>query len=288
MKLTVQPLPARFNLATAVTTYGYYQLAPSRWDKQTKTLYHAFRITPARLVHAAVTQDKSALRIQSPSRVSAAHRLTIKTQLRRMLRLDEDFTAWFKLHAPARRRGFARLYRSATLFEDVVKTITGCNVAWPNTVRMNELLCEHFGNGGFPTPARLASVSVKQLKQTCKVGYRAERIIRLARDVKQGRLDLGTLEDPARTTDDIYTDLRAIHGIGPYAANNLLQHLGRYDRIPIDSETYRHFREVHGIATPTTHAGLRRLHTRIEKHFAPYAPYQFLAYWHDLWFRHYA
>jgi 3-methyladenine DNA glycosylase/8-oxoguanine DNA glycosylase len=200
-----------------------------------------------------------------------------------MLRLDEDFSPWRRVHPEARRRGFDRLFRSPTLFEDMVKTITGCNVTWPNTMRMNALLCDRVGGGGFPTPGQLAQVTPAWLKGQCKVGYRAKRIVMLARAAALGRLDLERFERPGRGGGEVYEDLCRIHGIGPYAAANILQLLGRYDRLAIDSETYRHFRQAYGVPTPRTAGGLRRLHRRIERHYACYAPYQFLAYWFELW-----
>ena len=198
----------------------------------------------------------------------------------RTVRVDEDFLAWHRLHPRARQERFDRLFRSPSLFEDMIKTITGCNVTWPNTMRMNALLCEHIGQGGFPTPRQLARTRVDTLKRRCKVGYRAQRIVQLARQVVRGELDLTTFEDPARPTEQVYAELKQIHGIGDYAAGNICHLLGRYDRLAIDSETYRHFRQHHGLATP---ANPKAIHDQIEAHYARYAPYQFLAYWFELW-----
>jgi 3-methyladenine DNA glycosylase/8-oxoguanine DNA glycosylase len=161
----------------------------------------------------------------------------------------------------------------------MVKTITACNVAWPNTIRMNELLCTSFDTkGDFPTAAQLARVRPEMLKKRCKVGYRAERIVRLARDVNTGRLDLAHLEDPTRTDDAIYQDLIAIYGIGDYAAHNIMQALGRYRHVPVDSETLRHFKQHHRVT-----GDLEQIRAKARAYYAKYDPYQFLAYWYELW-----
>jgi len=287
--LTIRVSPP-FDLPRAVCSYGYFMLAPNQWDASKRVLHTVVRDAAGDTVGCAVTQpagcDGSRLRVRCDRRVSRDDAGAIKRQIGRMLRLDEDFTGWRRVHPKARRARFDRLIRSATLFEDIVKTMTGCNVTWPSTIRMNQLLCEHVGGGGFPTPAQVACFRHDQLKQICKVGYRAERIVRLARDVESGALDLGALESSDDTTDDLFRRLRQIHGIGPYAAGNLCQLLGRYDRMAIDSETYRHFREAHGITMPKTPGGLRRLHARIDRHYEPYAPYQLLAYWFELWNRY--
>jgi 3-methyladenine DNA glycosylase/8-oxoguanine DNA glycosylase len=189
------------------------------------------------------------------------------------------------VHPLAKRRRFDRMFRSPTLFEDMVKTITSCNVTWRNTIAMNRLMVEHVGNGGFPTPEQLADYGEERLKARCKVGYRAERIVRLARAVADGNLDLARFEDPTRTSDELYESFRGIHGLGPYAAANLCHLVGRYDRLPIDTETYRHFCLHFNVKRPKGNdaKGLARLHRKIEKHYAQFAPYPFLAYWFELW-----
>ena len=77
--------------------------------------------------------------------------------------------------------------RSPTFFEDVIKTVTSCNVTWPSTVVMNIRLCEVVGRGGaFPTPRRLARTRPATLRARCRVGYRDQRIIELSRMFASG------------------------------------------------------------------------------------------------------
>lgn len=49
----------------------------------------------------------------------------------RMLRISEgderDVSEFHKVHAEAKKRGFGRIFRSPTLFEDAVKSILLCN-----------------------------------------------------------------------------------------------------------------------------------------------------------------
>src|SRR5206468_3216262 len=65
----------------------------------------------------------------------------LKAQVRHMLRLDEDMTAFYAVAAadPALAwvlPGAGRMLRSPTVFEDLVKTICTTNCAWSGTVRM--------------------------------------------------------------------------------------------------------------------------------------------------------
>jgi 3-methyladenine DNA glycosylase/8-oxoguanine DNA glycosylase len=276
----------RFDLHRAVASYGYFLLAPNHWDIEKKVLRRPLRTADGRLVHTVLRQRRDGtLVLRCDRKVARSDHADLKAQVGRMLRFDEDLRPWRRLHPLAKRRGFDRMFRSPTLFEDMVKTITSCNVTWKNTIIMNRQMVEHVGHGGFPTPTQLADFGEQRLKERCRVGYRAERIVRLARDVADGRRDLGWFEDPDRTSDELYAAFLEIHGLGPYAAANLCHLVGRYDKLAIDTETYRHFCLHHGVKRPKGDdaAGLKRLHRRIEKHYGTYSPYQFLAYWFELW-----
>ncbi len=273
-------VPADFDLVRAVCSYGYFLLAPNRWEPAAARLVRPLWVGGDRPVTVTVRQGGGGLRARCDRRLTRAEQARVRAAVGRMLRLNESMAGWYARHAEARRAGFGRLFRSPTLFEDMVKTITTCNVAWPNTIRMNALLCERIGGGAFPTAERLAGQRPSVLKRRCKVGYRAERIVRLAREVASGRLDLAWFEDPRRSSDEVFEALRRIHGIGDYAAANLCQVLGHYDRLAIDSETFRHFRDVHGVAVNGDEPAARR---RIAAHYRRYAPYDFLAYWYELW-----
>jgi len=288
-RLTI-PAPADFDLAAAVCSYGFYALAPHQWDPHRRTLTRPLRDTNGDVITAHINagpeparakgRTSPVLHITIHPALGRAHHAHIKRQVARMLRLDEDLAAFHRLHRAARRRGFGRIFRSPTVFEDLVRTMTCCNTAWSNTTTMNRLLCEKVGAGGdFPTPAELARWSPARLKRATKVGYRAERMIRLARDVEADRLDLAALEDPGRDADELDQALRRIHGVGQYSANNMLQLLGRYDRIPVDSEVVAMFRKRDNDPAMTESQAA----ARAAEYYAPYHPYQFLAYWHDLW-----
>ena len=274
--------PTGFDMPRVVCSYGYFMLAPNHWAARGQSLTRPVRLDTGEPVVITCRQSRAGapVRVHIDRRLPRRAQTRVRHNVRRMLRLDEDLTDWFARHPTARRARFGRLFRSPTLFEDMIKTITGCNVTWRQTMRMNDLLCQRIGGGAFPTAAQLARQTPSALKRRCKVGYRAERIVQLARDVDRGRLDLAWFERAGRTSDEVYDALRAINGIGPYAAANLCQLLGFYDKLAIDTETYRHFCHVHNIERPKDPS---KLHQRIERHYAQHAPHQFLAYWFELW-----
>ncbi len=276
------PLPEkRFSLHKAVCSYGYFLLAPNHWDIRRQVLHRPLHMRRGSTVRCMLRQvPRGRLIIECDRTLDRGDQLFIKIQVKRMLRYDEDLSPWRKLNKPAARRGFGRMFRSPTLFEDVIKTITSCNVTWPNTMTMNRLMVEHVGHGNFPTPAELADFGVERLKSRCKVGYRAERIVRFAREVLDGHIDLESLDDRHRPSDALYQAFIKIYGLGPYAAANLCHLVGHYNQLPIDTETYRHFCKTQNIKRPKDPA---KLHRRIEAYYRQYEPYPFLAYWFELW-----
>jgi len=280
MSTLTLPVPHRFDLARAVCSYGYFILAPNRWDIARQRFARPLRLPDESLVLTQARQRNTKLIIDCDRSLDRAEQHHIKRAYQRMLRFDEDFKPWRQLHPKAAKRGFERLFRSPTFWEDAVKTITGCNVTWTNTIRMNQLLCEHYGDGGFPSARKLARLKPESLKKKCKVGYRAERIVRLAKAIESGDLDPSWFEDKSRTTDELFKKLKSIHGFGDYAANNMLQLLGRYDRLAIDSETYRHFCKLKNIDRPQDPS---ELHPGIERYYNKFGDYKFLAYWFELW-----
>jgi 3-methyladenine DNA glycosylase/8-oxoguanine DNA glycosylase len=208
-------------------------------------------------------------------------------QIDRMLRLDTSLNDFHELYPEAGERGFGRLYRSPTLFEDMVKTITNCNMKWGGTVDMNAKLCKKVGSdGAFPTPEEIQRVGDDFLKEHCRVGYRGKYIWNLADDVVEGRLDL--LRDLGSTPrgichhnrEDVQKRLLKISGVGPFAANNILQLMGYFDSHPYDTETVRLWKEDFGASKSATKS---EVFENARAHYSKYEPYAFTAYWYDLW-----
>ena len=281
-------LPHHFSLAHAVCSYGYFVLAPNYWQPSTsddpnRGRLHRMLCVADVTIPVVIRQSRSGseLIIDCQGTVPRKLHRGIKAQVSRMLHLDECFDAWRSIHPQAWAANFTRIFRSPTLFEDMIKTITSCNVSWPNTIRMNRQLCREYGSGGsFPGPIDLASEETEKLKNRVSVGYRAERIIRLARDIVEGRIDLSWYESTDRCSEELYDSLRGIYGFGDYAASNVLQLLGRYDRLPIDSEVIRHFKTHH---PKYANKPTKQIAEAATKFYGRYDPYQFMAYWFDLW-----
>jgi 3-methyladenine DNA glycosylase/8-oxoguanine DNA glycosylase len=286
------PVPSDYRLPRDYCSYGYFLLEPNHWEPRTATLSRILELDngPTRLdiTQAAngTTRKGHPLTIRPDRFLKKPEREHAKRLLTRMLRLDEShdhIREFHKVDPRFRRSGRGRLMRSPTLFEDVIKTVTSCNVTWPSTITMNRRLCEVVGRGGaFPSSRQLARTRPATLRARCRVGYRDARIIELAElfstPPAKGGLNQEWLEDPKTPDDDLWNTLIDLPGIGPYAAANIMQLLGRYHRLPLDSESIRHGKTVMGLK-----GNDRQIMKRVAKHFAPFGVHAFRSYWFELW-----
>ena len=215
---------------------------------------------------------------------------TLKKRVTWMLGLEQDLSDFFELahgeprlaHVEPQAQG--RILRSPTLFEDVVKTILTTNTSWSGTVRMIEALVNQLGSPlpgdrdrrAFPTPAQIAAVDEIFLREKTKLGYRAPRIINLARDVAAGNLDLEVLKDPSLESSEVREALRAIKGVGSYAAASLMTMLGHFGDIPVDSWARTQVSRF-------WHNGESVTQDQVREAFAAWGDWQALVYWFWNW-----
>ncbi|KAK9286082.1 hypothetical protein L1049_014462 [Liquidambar formosana] len=155
----------------------------------------------------------------------------------------------------------------------------------PFDIQFSEGREPYFHNkiGNFPTPRELASLDENFLAKRCNLGYRASRILKLAQSVVEGRIQLTQLEEVGKIAslasyDKLAEQLKEIDGFGPFTCANVLMCMGFYHVIPTDSETIRHLKQVH--ARKST---IQTVQGDVEKIYGKYAPFQFLAYWSELW-----
>lgn len=289
--------PGDYELSRDFCSYGYFLLHPNRWDPRKREFSRVLTLSggPAHVRVAQPGGRGRPLKVATSRGLSGGERGEAKRQLSRVLRLDEDegvIAAFHELDPRWRASGRGRLMRSPTLFEDLIKTVTSCNVTWPGTVQMNRRLCEVLGERvevggevlhGFPSAERLARARAQTLRSRCRVGYRDARIVELARMFcargKGGaELEAAWFEDPATSDEDVYGRLLELPGVGPYAAANLMQLLGRYGRLPLDTESVRHGRAVLGFKGSSA-----QVMKRVHGHFAPFGAQAFRSYWFELW-----
>ena len=301
------PVPRGFRWEITVRSFGFYLLAPNGYDAETKEFRRPLRVGEETVVQATASISESGehLLVCADSSSSTAPlseerwleaEQEVSRQLRRMFRLDvaeEELQRLYDVLPAAKEVGFGRMFRSPTLFEDMVKAVTSCNTSFANTAAMNRLLCLHAGAGGaFPTPRQVADLSEKGLRTLCKVGYRDARIHRLALRFLDGDFDdLESLILPSfgfdpltsplhqQQFDDALGLLSGVDGYGPFSISNVLQLLGAYSRVPTDSES----RRLQRISQKSNALSPTMLQQKITSILAPYHPFQFLVYWFELY-----
>lgn len=288
--------PSPYAFAASVCDHGWPALAPFLWNKEQEVLERIERLSNGDVVLLRIYQQDVAadimVEIESATPLAEKEIEEVRQTVRWMLKLDQDYSAFYQMAAQHPRigrivaQGRGRLLRSPTLWEDVVKTIATTNVTWRNTVTMIQRLVDTLGEPypldptrhAFPTPQQVAAADPALFAETIRMGYRNTYVRQLAHEVvtQQRRLDAQDLSRlPAA---ELKRKLKAFKGVGDYAAHTLLMCLGHYSELPIDSE-YRSF--VHQRYFPTAQGERPASDKEIAHIYDEWGAWKYLAYWFD-------
>ena len=288
MELT---LPARqpFIFHNTVRSHGWYQLAPFEYDEAAGLLRYVLRLESGRVLALRLSEADGGVRVGTDGRLGKAETSALREAVTWMLGLEMDFSDFYAVAldepglAHVTGKAYGRVLRSATFFEDVLKTILTTNTLWAATRRMNLNLIETYGEPeptsgrkAFPTPDAIAAGRPEALRETVRVGYRAPAIHELATRTASGELDLEAYKTSTLPTLELRKELLKIKGIGPYAAANLLMILGRSDFIPVDSWALK-------VVSHEWHNGEPVTPDQVEAHFERWGRFRGLAYWFWDW-----
>lgn len=279
--------PREFNFKRTVISHGWCELLPFRMDRENWVLSRALDLPNASPVTLSITANNRALRINTSRRLSQAAAKKVISDVRHMLRLDDDMGEFYRMLAQDSdfswipTQGAGRLLRSPTVFEDLVKMICTTNCSWALTEKMVTGLVESLGRESddgrraFPTPEAMALMPVKFYVNEVRSGYRASYLKELADRVASGELNVeGWLKSPLPTAE-LTKELRGVKGVGPYAAENVLKLLGRYDGLALDSWTRAKFFSVRNEGRKTTDKKIARYYSRFNE-------WRGLAFWCDM------
>lgn len=280
------------DLARTLNSHGFADLSPTRLAPADATLETTLRVPggrPRRVRIAPGRPGRAGVEILGPA-AGPRVRGAVEHAVRHVLRLDQDLSGFYAQAADDPdlswvAEGAGRMLRSASVYEDVVKTICTTNCAWSATVRMVDALVTHLGEPAlgvkaplthaFPTAEAMASVPEAFYRETVRAGYRGTYLGALARDVAEGTLDLealGSATPEGLSDDDLETRLLALPGVGPYAAAHIMMTIGRNSRLILDSWTRPTYARLAGRTTPVADATIRR-------RFRRYGPQAGLAFW---------
>lgn len=283
--------PSHFDLRTAVCGHGWYDLAPFEWNDEARTLGYVFRCKKGKNVSKGTVAQIDGRIVVRLDR-SRVEQEKAERDIRHILRLDDEMSDFYKVASNvegtrwAARRGGGRLLRSATVFEDVVKTMCTTNCSWGLTRKMVANLVEKLGEPAgrgaraFPTPAAMAAVDEDFYRNEIKAGYRSPYFVELAERVVARDIDPESFLTSQLPTPELKAEIKKIKGFGDYAADNLLKLLGRNDGLALDSWLRSRFYQKHnkGKACPDK---------KITKHYAKFGEWQGLMIWCDMtedWF----
>ena len=279
--------PREFSFKRTIISHGWCQLLPFTIDDEKWQLTRTLDLKDSDPVTITIGATKRTLVIKTSRRLSQAATRKVVADVRHMLRLDDNIAEFYRIIAADSdfnwilTQGAGRLLRSPTVFEDLVKMICTTNCSWALTQKMVTGLVENLGrqstNGDrtFPTPEAMALMPLKFYVNEVRAGYRSEYLKLLADRVASGELDVEAWLTSPLPTAELMKEMRGVKGVGPYAAENLLKLLGRYDGLALDSWTRAKFFSVRNNGRKTTDKKIARYYSRFKE-------WRGLALWCDM------
>ena len=279
--------PREFSFKRTIVSHGWCQLLPFKIDDEKWQLTRTLDQQDTDPVTITIRATKRALVIKTSRRLNQAATKKMVADVRHMLRLDDNIAEFYRIIAAdsdfnwVLTQGAGRLLRSPTVFEDLVKMICTTNCSWALTQKMVTGLVENLGrqstNGDrtFPTPEAMALMPLKFYVNEVRAGYRSEYLKLLADRVASGELDVEAWLTSPLPTAELMKEMRGVKGVGPYAAENLLKLLGRYDGLALDSWTRAKFFSVRNNGRKTTDKKIARYYSRFKE-------WRGLALWCDM------
>lgn len=230
--------PRQFNFRSTILSHGWSGLLPFIANEGASELQYTFAFHGKAPEKTTIRENREFLEITSESGEGEA----FLKPFRHILRLDDDLGEFYQMAASEKdfrwvsKLKAGRLLRSPSVFEDLVKTICTTNCSWALTRKMTANLVEKLGrNGAFPTAEAMAGVSADFYRDEIRAGYRSAYFKELAESVASGRISPESWLDPEIPLKDLKKQLKAVKGVGDYAAENLLKLLGRYEGLALDS-----------------------------------------------------
>ncbi len=279
--------PREFNFKRTVISHGWCELPPFQIDRENWALSRVLDLKNTAPVTLTINSNKRALKITPSRRISQTAVKQVVKDVRHMMRLDDDMGDFYRLVTDHEgfewipTQGAGRMLRSPTVFEDLVKMICTTNCSWALTEKMVAGLVENLGraaNDGrrtFPTPEAMALMPLKFYVNEVRAGYRAAYLKELADRVASGELNVESWLSSSLSTAELIKEMRGVKGVGPYAAENLLKLIGRYDGLALDSWTRAKFFTVRN-------NGRKATDKKIERYYSRFNEWRGLALWCDM------
>jgi N-glycosylase/DNA lyase len=179
----------------------------------------------------------------------------VRSHLEQVLGLRDDLPSFYRTFADEkplastfRRLRGLRLMRGTDFYESLIFSILSQNSSAKKMNKTARLLMQNYGSrisfpdGSegflFPRAQSLASTTVRQLKATTAIGYRASSVVNVSKLVSEGKLDFGKFT--SYSYEEALRLLLELPGVGPKVADCfLLYGIGRLDAAPVDIWIHR-------------------------------------------------
>ena len=242
------------SLYDTVTSHGWVNLAPWKWDVNKNELSRPERLKTGNLVRVSVTQldSKSFSTCIYIDKLDEQDFERIQTIVQRWLSIDWDPKPAIRMISKLDSRvadfindGGGRFLRCSTFYEDFIKTVCTINTNWASTVRMVSALVETLGARTFPTPAEILTCGEEFLRERIKLGFRAKVVI----DTTVELIRKGYIDDKGNLihTNITFDNLIELRGIGQYSASHIMMLCHDFSHVPIDSEVTSYCKQQYGI-----------------------------------------
>ncbi len=233
------------------------------------------------VVEVAQRRGRVCFVARAPTREAAAHGLS---RMRFALGVDDDLSDFHRRFArdpligpSVRRRPGLRVWRRPDPFEALTFAVCGQLIEAERAAAIERRIIARFGRRcpdsglrDLPTAAALARVAPARLQSFDLAAGRAQALLRAAREVAAGRLDLFAGDEERG-----WRRLLAIPGIGRWTVETLALHgQGRYDQLPAGDLIYL---RLVGRLLSGGDPQARATEDEVRRFFAPYGEWAGLA-----------
>jgi 3-methyladenine DNA glycosylase/8-oxoguanine DNA glycosylase len=281
------PTPPQFSFKRTVLSHGWCELPPFEIDRSNWLLTRVVGTGPGRATTVTLSDGTGSIKVRIRGRVAKKAAAKIERDVRHMMRLDDDLSAFHRAMAGESdfswiaRDGAGRLLRAPTVFEDLVKMICTTNCSWALTEVMLKSIVSSLGisaadgRRSFPTPEIMAEQPLSFYRDQARAGYRAPYLKELADRVASGSLNVEAWLTSELPTPELKREMKQVKGVGDYVAENILKLVGRYDGLALDSWLRGKFARVRNGGRKTTDKKIARCYARFH-------PWNGLALWCDM------
>jgi len=281
------PTPRTFNFKRTIVSHGWYNLLPFVLDSDKYELTRVIDLDPKPPVTIIMSGRKGHVRVNTSRALGKAEAAKVTRDARHILRLDDDLQLFYLAtdadpeFAWIATQGAGRMLRSPTVYEDLVKMICTTNCSWALTKKMVTGLVENLGRESddgrrsFPAPEGMAAMPLEFFVDQVRAGYRAPYLKELAERVASGELNVEQWLTSPLSTAELMKEIKAVKGVGNYAAESVLKLLGRYDGLALDSWTRARFFEIRN-------GGRKANDKKIARYYSRFNEWRGLALWCDV------